>query len=220
MLKPYRKVRYQRKTVIERAYLRQPLMIRLIHWTFFLTMTAIAISGFYMHAPWRAILYNRYQAARYTHSITAFILTGLFVLWAYFTVAFGATAKLIPTRRDLHHLPQMVRYMMFLSEKKPPYLKYNPLQKMEFTAWIAMFLVQAATGFILYKPSRSVRLSIAFWDLSYVRLVHFLVATIWTASIIVHIYLAITSDLSKLAAMVIGVHRKKKPAQASDEARS
>ncbi|MGE5653816.1 MAG: cytochrome b/b6 domain-containing protein [Bacillota bacterium] len=218
-MKPYHKTPYRRRSVTEKTYLRQPLATRVIHWTFFLTMTAIAISGFYMHAPWRAILYSRYQAARYTHSIGAFILTGLFVLWAYFTVVFGAVRKILVNRKDLSHLPQMLRYILFLSDRKPPFLKYNPLQKLEFAAWITMFVVQAATGFILYRPKHAVLLSAVFWDLSYVRLVHYLVAVVWTASIAVHIYFAITTDFGKLAAMVIGVH-KKKSASGQDEARS
>lgn len=214
----YRKEHYKRKAVTEKVYLRQPWATRLIHWAFFITMGAITISGFYMHAPWKGILYSRYQAARYTHSITAFILTGLFILWVYFSIALGAGKKLLFNRHDLFHLPQMIRYILFLSKRKPPYLKYNPLQKLEFAAWIAMFLLQAVTGFILYKPSHTVWAGLIFQDLAYVRLVHFLVAVLWTASIAVHVYFAITTDFGKLAAMVVGVHKKKR-LQAKDEVR-
>lgn len=61
-------------------------------------------------------------------------------------------ASIFPTMQDLRDAWQMTRYLLFLTNEKPKYSKYNFEQK--FTYWFLFFGIgiMVATGFVLWFP--------------------------------------------------------------------
>ena len=70
----------------------------------------------------------------------------------YLLVNRQLSAAMFPTMQDVRDAWQMVKYLLFLTDKKPEFGKYNFEQK--FTYWFLGFgiLIMVVTGFILLFP--------------------------------------------------------------------
>jgi formate dehydrogenase gamma subunit len=147
---------------VERTFQRFTLGQRWEHGLLILTITVLLLTGLpqkYRDASWSQWLLStpeRVEQIQQIHHITALILTAV-VLYHI-----GRAFYLIFRRRlpgdilfhwqDMRDAWQMIRYLLFLTRKKPVYGKYNFEQK--FTYWF-LFLgigILVTSGFILWFP--------------------------------------------------------------------
>lgn len=90
------------------------------------------------------------------HRIAAILLTllVLYHLWraVYLLSRRRLPGDMLPTLQDIRDTFQMGRYLLFLTERKPKFAKYNFEQK--FTYWFLFFSIglMIVSGFILWFP--------------------------------------------------------------------
>ena len=111
---------------------------------------------------------------------------------------------IFPRKKDLSLLPRYLRYQLFFSSKEPAFSKYNPVQKLYFTAWLPLFILQALTGLILYASRRLGRLEAVFGGLGRTRKIHHLAAVLQGVTALTHIFFTATAGTEKLKSMFTG----------------
>ncbi|MDI3281499.1 MAG: cytochrome b/b6 domain-containing protein [Bacillota bacterium] len=184
---------------------RHPRWLRVLHWLHTGSMLVLLFSGFYITYVHRAFLFSRMDTARLWHFAAAYLIVWTWVARLYFGLATGEYRELIPRRSDLRELPALVRYYLFLAPEVPDYGKYNPGQKLLYSFWPFLLLLQALTGFALYDPNRLQWLWMHDWllNLNTVRTIHYLTAVFFAVTTAAHLYLVLTEDLDKLQSMLI-----------------
>ena len=189
---------------IIRVYVWQ-IPVRLVHWTIFLTMIVLSVTGYYLHNPFFVVTGQRaYTLAtmRFIHEVTAFIFTWAFLVRIYWFFAGNAYARwraFIPvTRKQRHGVGAMLKYYLFLRWVAPDEVGHNPLAACMYLLIYALFLVQILTGFALYtwilntEPLRTMfgwlpRLI----NIQYLRETHYFLMFIFFAFTIHHVYSAL-----------------------------
>lgn len=167
----------------------------------------LILTGFYIHAPQSFPIFGNMDGARMVHFAMAYLLCFSVLLRVYYAiVAKDAHNIVFNPIKDTKNFPSMMKYYLFLSDSHPDYGKYNPGQKMMYTGWLVMALIQIVTGFILYKPQ------VAFWanlgdvlggDIL-IRLIHLIVTWLFVLSILAHVYLDVSEGTPVLKSMFTG----------------
>jgi formate dehydrogenase gamma subunit len=147
---------------VERTFRRFTLGQRWEHALLILSLLVLLLTGLpqkYRTADWsQAILSTpqRVETIRQVHHIAALVLTlevfyhlGLAI---YLMARRRLPAAIFPTWQDVLDTGGMLRYLLFLSKKKPAFGKYNFEQKL--TYWFVFFSVgiMSVTGFIIWFP--------------------------------------------------------------------
>lgn len=196
---------------------RHSIWIRIFHWTNMISITLLVLTGFYIHAPESFRLFDNMDNARMLHFAMAYVLTfGVLGRVYYAIVAKDAHNIVFSPIKDTLNFPSMIKYYLFLADSHPDYGKYNPGQKMMYTGWLAMALVQIITGFILYAPNTFMGWGGALGGLIAVRLIHYIVNWLFVISVVVHVYLDVSEGIPVLLSMFTG----KIPADFHDQAHS
>ncbi len=82
----------------------------------------------------------------------------------HFAAALGAIAgrkarlSMVPTRRDFEDAVGTLRYYLGVSDRAPPFDRYDYRQKFEYWGLVAGNVIMVLTGFILYLPTLAARL--------------------------------------------------------------
>lgn len=145
----------------ERTFMRFSLGQRWEHLLLMVSFTVLLLTGLpqkYFASWGHQILTTpeRLLLVRRIHHVFAVLLT----LEVVFHLGRGSfllanrrlSGEIFPTWQDLKDAWQMIKYLLFLTDKKPKYGKYNFEQK--FTYWF-LFLgigIMVVTGFILWFP--------------------------------------------------------------------
>lgn len=145
----------------ERTFMRFTLGQRWEHLLLIVSFTVLLLTGLpqkYFASWGHQILTTpeRLLLIRQVHHVFAVLLT-LEVVYhlgrgVYLLVNRRLPGEIFPTWQDLKDAWQMIRYLLFLTDKKPKFGKYNFEQK--FTYWF-LFLgigIMVVTGFILWFP--------------------------------------------------------------------
>lgn len=184
---------------------RHSIWIRLFHWTNMISITLLILTGFYIHAPESFRLFDNMDNARMLHFAMAYVLCfGVLGRVYYAIVAKDAHNIVFNPIKDTPNFPSMLKYYMFLADSHPDYGKYNPGQKMMYTGWLVMALVQIITGFILYAPNTFMSWGGALGGLIAVRVIHYIVNWLFVLSVVVHVYLDLSEGLPILFSMFTG----------------
>ncbi len=134
------------------------------HWILFLSFTVLLLTGIvqkYRNEPWSQDILSapdRLLLVRNIHHIAAIVLT-LEVIYhlaraIYLLAKRKMSAAMFPTGQDVRDAGQMIKYLLFLTNKKPKFGKYNFEQK--FTYWFLFFGIgiMVITGFIIWFPAQ------------------------------------------------------------------
>jgi formate dehydrogenase gamma subunit len=147
---------------VERTFQRFTRSQRWEHLLLVVTFTVLLLTGLpqkYRAATWSQQILatpERLAQVRSIHHIAALILSlevlyhvgrGLFLL-----ARRKLSPDMFPDWQDVRDAWQMIRYLLFLSKRKPASGKYNFEQK--FTYWFLFFAIgiMVVTGFILWFP--------------------------------------------------------------------
>ncbi len=146
----------------ERTFQRFTLGQRWEHVLLIVSSTVLFLTGVvqkYRAEPWSQQILStpeRVETVRNIHHVAAVVLT-LLVLYhigraVYLLARRRLSAAMFPTWQDVRDAGQMIKYLFFLSNRKPKFGKYNFEQK--FTYWFLFFGIgiMVVTGFILWFP--------------------------------------------------------------------
>lgn len=145
-----------------RFFRRFTLDQRWEHTLLILSFTVLLLTGLvqkYRGEQWSQDILSspeRVLLVRDIHHISAIVLTLLVVYHLGRAIVLLARRKMssamFPTLQDVRDAGQMIKYLFFLTEKKPKFGKYNFEQK--FTYWFLFFGIgiMVVTGFILWFP--------------------------------------------------------------------
>lgn len=191
--------------------LLNPVPVRVFHWVFAACIIVLLVTGFYISRPvgslWSSLAFMDMNLARLLHSAAAFVAIGAVIVRVYWAFFSGDYREFLLSRQDIRDLGGFARYYLFLSDHMPSRGKYNVGQKATYGSWLVVFAFQVISGLILRSPYSLVRAAGLLGGLEVVRLLHFGAAVWFLATVLVHIYLALTEDPGRLQAMVTGYVR-------------
>ncbi|OGO36420.1 MAG: hypothetical protein A2W35_15755 [Chloroflexi bacterium RBG_16_57_11] len=152
---------------VERTYKRFTLGQRWEHAVLIVCVLVLLLTGLpqkYRGTEWSHWLLStpeRVYQIQQIHHITALVLTAELLYHIgraiYLIIRRRLPGDLLPNMQDVRDAWRMIRYLLFLTRKKPAYGKYNFEQK--FTYWF-LFLgigLLVITGFILWFPETVTR---------------------------------------------------------------
>jgi len=176
---------------------------RVGHWIHLLNMVLLILSGLQIHAPWFNV-FGSMNTARLVHFVDMylFLFIGIFHVYQFFATGKWRIAG--PTPSNLKSTGGTVRYYLFLTDRKPPYNKYNPLQIITYFLLFVLSAVQAVLGFALYWPVRLHAVVDFFGGPIGVRQAHYVVSWVFISFTAVHLYLVLTQPLTMTRSMVTG----------------
>lgn len=194
----------RRLSTIVPGTLRHPWPARLLHWVYVPALFISALSGFYVALPSRRLGFSRVERALKFHHTSQYFFLFSVVARAYYAYTSKDYRTFMPTLKDLRDLPSFLAWLFFLKKKQPKFPKYNPAQKLVFTAFSVLFPLQIATGLGLYAPKRICQPSKIAGGLSPLRKAHFLSAVGIASLATAHLYLALTESPRKLKSIFTG----------------
>ena len=190
------------------------LSIRLIHWSVVISVFALLITGFYIAVP----LVNGAGATadkflmgniRTVHTFFGVFLTFLMIWRAYLGLfaKFHARWYDLLAWTDIPNLITQLKFYLLLSEKKSKHeYQYGPLQSLAYSGLICLQIAIVLTGLIMVGANYHAGLSlwlggilkpveIALGGLAGIRLIHHIVVWGFILFIMVHVYMALWSDI-------------------------
>ena len=185
---------------------------RVGHWIHLVNMVLLILSGIQIHAPWFNV-FGSMSTARLVHFVDMylFLFIGVFHVYQFFETGKWRTAG--PTPSNLKSTGGTLKYYLFLTDRKPAYNKYNPLQIITYFLLFAISAVQAVLGFALYWPMRLPVVVDAFGGLMGVRQAHYILAWVFIAFTAAHLYLVLTQPLTLTRSMVTGSYWRRAKGQ-------
>lgn len=196
--------------------------IRICHWINMISITLLILTGFYINTPLHFRLFSNMDFPRILHFAMAFVLCFGVLLRVYYAIATKDSKNIIFSfREDIKKLPSMLKYYLFLSDTHPYYGKYNPGQKMMYTGWFILILIQILTGFMLYNPNAFLGLGGLLGGMMVVRMIHLVITWLFVITVALHVYLDVSEGIPVLKSMFTGkipadfdhgVHETEEPA--------
>lgn len=184
---------------------RHSIWIRIFHWSNMISITLLVLTGFYIHAPLSFRLFTNMESARLLHFCMAYLLCFGVIGRVYYGAVTGDGKNVIfDIKTDLGKFPSMIKYYLFMTDSHPYYGKYNPGQKMMYTGLLFMAILQAITGFIMYKPNMFMWLGGFLGGYIAVRIIHYIITWVFVLAVFAHIYLDITEGIPVLLSMFTG----------------
>jgi len=185
--------------------------LRAMHWFAAVSIFFLVVTGLYIGRPYFVTggpSGFTVQYMRLTHFVFAAVLVTTAIIRLYWLFAgnrFERWNALFPVRgRDLKNMVQVVKYYLLIHpERGPHYLGHNPMQQFSYTFTYVVAFLLTITGFIMFgeaNPTGTIA-TLTLWMAPYfggiqmVRVIHH-VATWWFPMfIILHVYLAIRSEV-------------------------
>ncbi|MFZ5641188.1 MAG: Ni/Fe-hydrogenase, b-type cytochrome subunit [Bacillota bacterium] len=177
---------------------------RILHWINTLSVVMLTLTGFYIHWPLKFSLFSGMDSARKLHFIFMYVVVYGIVIRVYYAWVSGDYRDIMFRPADIRGLPALARYYFFMTKSLPDFGKYNPGQKLTYTGWTLLIIVQAVTGFILYWPTRLAWLAEPLGGMMMMRQVHYLVTWIFVATVGLHVYLGFLGGPAVLKSIITG----------------
>jgi cytochrome b subunit of formate dehydrogenase len=198
----YRRGLLRRESHGHRLYLRMSLGERLQHGLLIASFTTLVLTGFMLRFPeawwvvWlRGIIPSLFELRSLVHRVggVVLVLAGLYHAYYLLFVPRGRQLfrDLLPDRKDLTDVANMVRYNLGLSEARPRFGRFSYIEKGEYWALVWGTAVMGITGVILWFENTFLGILTKLgWDVA--RTVHYYEAWLATLAIIVwHFYFVI-----------------------------
>ena len=187
---------------------------RIWHWLQAITICGLLLTGLEIHLPDRLGIFG-FAGAISIHNVLGFILAGNAVLSLFYHLSTGEIRQFLPQPRDFVSMAvrQAMYYIrgIFRNEPHPlarsPLQKLNPLQKITYLIILNVLLpLQMISGLLIWGAQRWATTVDSIGGLPTLALVHTLVAWLFAAFLIMHIYLTTTgaTPLAHVRAMVTG----------------
>ena len=200
----------------EKRIVLNPLMVRIWHWIHGIAIVLLVLTGFQIRFPDLITWFGTLRIAVSLHNILGFIVLFDYLLWfGYYVLKRELTKQYVPAPEDFTiGIPTQSTYYfarIFFGDPAPfeptPEAKFNSLQKITYFG--IMFLLvplQIITGVLLWDLERFHSIIAALGGVRVIDAFHIILAYIFTAFLIVHIYLATLGHtfFSHIKAMIVG----------------
>ncbi len=187
--------------------------VRLVHWTNFLSILALCVTGAYIHWPFLSTPTTAFPYVmgwmRFVHFVAGWaLLAGLLVrlYWGFVGNRYSRIGTFFPylTRQGRKSFLGVLRYYALLSPRLPPHLGHNALALTVYSGIFAVMAFQVVSGFALLgqaDPSGTTYL-LTGWIFSlvsngWVRFAHYAATFVMGAFLIAHVYAMWVSDLAE-----------------------
>jgi Ni/Fe-hydrogenase 1 B-type cytochrome subunit len=133
------------------------LVVRLTHWTIFLAMGVLAVTGVYLGRPvsgggtftmgWMKVV-HAYAAIAFSLAVASRIV------WMFVGPRRSSWRQFIPiSKRRRHDLVETFKFYTFFRARPPRSRGHNPLAGASYLAVFGLYIVMILTGFALYSVS-------------------------------------------------------------------
>jgi len=174
---------------------KHTVITRIMHGIHLVSMIMLILTGFYIYAPGTFRIFPSMDIARLLHFIFMYFIGWTLIYKFYYTIVTGEIKELLFRWRDLKEMPAILKYYLygiFVGKKKKDWGKYNPGQKLIYTAWPILLLIQGITGIAMYFTGAFSGFNNFFGGLANIRAWHFFISWIFTITTVAHIYLGST----------------------------
>ena len=185
--------------------------VRFSHWVIVITIIALSITGYYMHAPYVAARGRTAYVMgtmRFVHLVSGFAFLGAVLIrmyWFLFANRWSRWNQYIPTtKKRLANLVAVGKYYAFMAWSPVRYIGHNPMAGAAYAVVYGMAIVEILTGFVLYSQilGNRVLLFLVGWiprliDIQWIREIHFLIMFGFWMFFIHHIYTAILVSIEE-----------------------
>jgi thiosulfate reductase cytochrome b subunit len=187
---------------------------RIWHWLQALSIVALSVTGFEIHAPQALHLFG-FAAASGLHEALALFTIANGFLSLFYHLTTGAIRQFVPEPKDILSMGvvqlRYYTYGIFHGERHPfvrqPGNKLNLLQQVTYLAILNVLLpLQLMTGILMWRAGSWPRLTETLGGLRMIATVHVAAAWLFVAFVIMHVYLTTTghTPLAHIRAMIVG----------------
>lgn len=197
----------EKEKLTQKVVESHPAPVRFFHWGFALSLTGIILSGLILHQPlpFLALPYGKVFVVHVSFGWTA----SAFFVFRLADMILRKDKTIIPSWQDIKNLPKLFAYYIYLRPSLPPHGQYNPGQKVIFGSWFLLFPFLVFISLASYWAGERLDWVIKFLGgIQVLRMIKFAGTIYFASTILLHIYLSVTEDLSKLQAMVTGYEQK------------
>ena len=191
---------------------------RIWHWLQALSIIALSVTGFEIHAPQTLRLFGFSAASRLHEALALFTIANGF-LSLFYHVTTGAIRQFMPEPKDMLSMGAVqLRYYVYgiFHGEQHPFVrqqgnKLNLLQQVTYLAILNVLLpLQLITGVLMWRAGNWPRLMDALGGLRSIATLHVGVAWLFVAFVIMHVYLTTTghTPLAHIKAMIVGHESK------------
>lgn len=176
------------------------LPIRIWHWVNALGMVTLIATGLQIRFPDVINIFGTYKAAIRLHNTAGITVSLFYLLWfGYYIYKKQLIALYVPNLQELKEgiIKQSFHYFYyyFLGKQSPyhgtPENKFNPMQKTAYLAIMLIFLPAVIlTGLVILNIAPLRPLIALFGGIKILVGLHFLLACVFFAFVLSHIYLA------------------------------
>lgn len=194
--------------MVKRVYVWE-FPVRLTHWLNFVSILTLAVTGFYVGAPFiRAVDESQLIMAqfRFVHFVAAYVFAVsvlVRIYWWFVGNRYSHWDQFLPIsserRKNLYGTAQ---FYCFLREKCPEVIGHTGIAGLTYFIMFLLFLLEIVTGFALYSQSHIGGLwtLMGGWLLSIlsegtIRLVHHCIMWLIAVFLILHIYIGWHNDM-------------------------
>lgn len=198
----------------EKMYLH-PVTERVWHGVHAVLIILLILTGVQIHWPDSVSFFGNYANAIDIHNWSGVLLVCDFFLWLFYNLISKRVSHYIVRKSDIFPgAPVQARYYALGIFKNEPHPyspsednKFNPLQKMTYFSFMFFMMPPLLISGILYLyPSYFANVIAMIGGLHVVAVVHVIMAIVFVAFLIAHIYLATTGHtiLSDFVSMITG----------------
>jgi Ni/Fe-hydrogenase, b-type cytochrome subunit len=194
--------------------------VRLIHWTIFIAVIVLAVTGFYIGNPILVsggaptdFLMGTYRAIHVAAAWVFGVAVVARLIWAFIGNRYSRWDQFVPASRARRaDIKTSFKYYLFMQRETPPGAGHNPLAGLTYLVLYAMFAVQIWTGLALASLADpgSFLWSVSGWTFSIVpiptiRFVHHLILWLTLGFIVHHVYSATLIDVEERSGVLSSI---------------
>ena len=192
-----------------------PLPVRVIHWTIFLSVVVLSLTGFYIGTPYLAVKSDPGFVmgwARALHNVTAFVFIAAIIariIWAFTGNRWSHWDQFVPASKERRQNAWAgLKYYLFVSRTPPPGVGHNALAGATYLVLFLMFLVQIFTGTALLSlESGGFLAAVSGWvflvlPIPWVRFLHHLIMWLTWGFVVHHVYSAMLMDTEEKTGLI------------------
>jgi len=177
-----------------------PATPKVLHFTHVVSMIILGTTGLLIRFP----QFDR-TPMRVLHYVfmVIVVINLIWRLWYAFASRQRDYREFAITKRDITTAPQVILYYIFVKPSKPHLGKYNVMQKGTYTIFVPLLILQAITGFMLFRVALPI-VDVSLYDLAasvvgatgifWVRTAHYIINWLFIILTTIHVYLSVTED--------------------------
>jgi Ni/Fe-hydrogenase 1 B-type cytochrome subunit len=198
--------------------------VRIAHWLHFASVAVLAVTGLYIAYPFvqaADVGFNFVMGTvRFAHFSAAAVFVATFIwrlYWFSRANPYEGWRDWLPlTSKQWQGFVKMLKYYLFLSSERPPYVAVNPVAGFSYALLFILIAIQMVTGFaMLALPYASGIWRVGFMWINIVfgaqpvRWLHHVLLWAFVIFFLVHLYMVLLSDIEErtggVTSMISGV---------------